>query len=68
VEVVEPFVSELPPSLAGRARLRSPSEAVDAADIIVMLVDHNDFKAMPIPKDRLDRIIDTRGVWVGHLA
>lgn len=66
VDVVEPFVSELPPNLKGQTRLRSPSEAVQEADIIVLLVDHDDFRAMPLPRQRPDCIVDTRGVWAGH--
>ncbi|GGD36020.1 UDP-N-acetyl-D-mannosamine dehydrogenase [Sinisalibacter lacisalsi] len=64
VDIVEPFIEELPPVLATRARLARPSEAVNESDIIVLLVDHDDFKAMPVPQAA--RLIDTRGVWAGH--
>ncbi|SDE30727.1 UDP-N-acetyl-D-mannosaminuronic acid dehydrogenase [Paracoccus isoporae] len=64
VDVVEPFVRELPPALDGKTRLMSASEALSACDIVVLLVDHDDFKAMPAPSGT--RIIDTRGVWTGR--
>lgn len=65
VDVVEPFVSKLPASLEGRARLVRPREALDACDVVVLLVDHDDFKAMPMPQ-KPRRLVDTRGVWTGQ--
>jgi UDP-N-acetyl-D-mannosaminuronic acid dehydrogenase len=61
--VVEPHVSELPKSLAGRARLMDAEEAIKQADIIVLLVDHKSFKK--IPRRLLEQrvVIDTRGCW-----
>lgn len=68
--VVEPFVRSLPIDLEGKAKLVRASEAINASDIIVMLVDHDDFKAMPVPKRDDLAIIDTRGIWSGlrHLS
>ncbi len=61
----EPFVSELPTTLAGidNLRLVPVGEAIDAADIIVLLVDHDQFKA--VKKTRLAGkvLYDTRGMW-----
>ncbi|MFV0492256.1 MAG: UDP-N-acetyl-D-mannosamine dehydrogenase [Pseudorhodobacter sp.] len=68
VEVVEPYIEELPPRLAGKARISRASEAAQNADIIVMLVDHNDFKALPAPRREDLRLIDTRGVWTGQVG
>lgn len=64
VTVVEPHVTTLPAGLDGRARLARPGEAINDCDVIVLLVDHDDFRAMPAPRNRF--VIDTRGVWVGH--
>lgn len=63
--IVEPFVRQLPTTLQGKAQLVKPSEALAAADIIVLLVDHDDFKLMPKPKRENLILIDTRGVWTG---
>lgn len=64
VDVVEPFVEALPASFGNQARLVRPTEAVRACDVIVLLVDHDDFKAMPAPTKA--RLIDTRGIWSSH--
>lgn len=65
VEVVEPFIEALPPAFAGKAMLASPSEAIESCDVLVILVDHSAFKAIPVPVDRGTKIIDTRGLWIG---
>ncbi|WP_168626097.1 MULTISPECIES: UDP-N-acetyl-D-mannosamine dehydrogenase [unclassified Cryobacterium] len=65
IRVVEPFSNSLPPALEGRARVRMQptGEAIDDADIVVLLVDHDQFKA--IPRSRLEGrvVFDTRGAW-----
>lgn len=66
LDVVEPFIAQLPCALDGKARLVRPGLAVQNCDVLVLLVDHDDFKAMPIPEKPGLRIIDTRGVWAGH--
>ncbi len=64
VDVVEPYITHLPAAFADKASLVRPGEAAGKADIIVLLVDHDDFKAMPAPAGK--RIVDTRGVWTGR--
>jgi UDP-N-acetyl-D-mannosaminuronic acid dehydrogenase len=65
IRVVEPFTHALPPELDGRpnVRMQSASDAIDEADIVVLLVDHEQFKT--IPKTRLEGrvVFDTRGAW-----
>ena len=68
VVVAEPYISDLPASLTGKVELLQSSEAVKTSDVIVLLVDHDDFKAMPTPIKFNRRIVDTRGVWIGHVA
>jgi UDP-N-acetyl-D-mannosaminuronic acid dehydrogenase len=63
VDVVEPFVDDLPASLKDQARLVSPAQAIAECDVLVMLVDHDNFKTMPIPVRKGLRLVDTRGVW-----
>ena len=59
---VEPNISELPVKLKSNLTLTSLDEALAEADIIVLLVDHNEFKS--VPHDKISgKIIDTRGIW-----
>jgi UDP-N-acetyl-D-mannosaminuronic acid dehydrogenase len=63
--VVEPNINELPPSLANtqNVTLTSLTQALKAADVIALLVDHTQFKRVS-KKPLLDKIIiDTRGIW-----
>jgi UDP-N-acetyl-D-mannosaminuronic acid dehydrogenase len=63
--IVEPYVSSLPPSLAGSpgVRMASMDEALAAADIIALLVDHREFAAVDRERLRDKVVIDTRGAW-----
>lgn len=67
IDVVEPNVSELPESLHhSNVRLRNADDALDRADIVVLLVDHDPFRSLTDKIARADRkptVIDTRGLW-----
>jgi UDP-N-acetyl-D-mannosaminuronic acid dehydrogenase len=67
IAAVEPHIEELPKELAARGNvtLEPLDEAVRDADIVVLLVDHSQFKAADRRKLRLREkvVIDTRGVW-----
>ncbi|APT92138.1 UDP-N-acetyl-D-mannosaminuronic acid dehydrogenase [Corynebacterium phocae] len=62
---VEPNVSELPARLKGfdNVELKEYFKAIEEADILLLLVDHKEFKE--IPRDVLQgkQIIDTKGLW-----
>lgn len=64
---VEPHIEELPRGLAGRqnVELRDLAGAVSDADIVLVLVDHTDFKHADRKPLRLREkiVIDTKGVW-----
>ena len=61
---VEPHVSELPDSLAGSGvKLTELDEALDAADIVVLLTDHQMFKALDRMRLAGKIVFDTRGIW-----
>lgn len=60
---VEPNVEQLPKHLAAQVTLHSISEALQQADVLVMLVDHNAFKAIKPEEIKQPWIIDTKGVW-----
>lgn len=61
--VVEPHVDHLPGALASQTTLVSQEEALQRADVVVMLVDHQVFKAVPAAAIRQPWIVDTKGVW-----
>ena len=62
--VVEPHVEDLPPGLAagGRTALVSLDQAL-AADVIVLLTDHGEFRSVDPRCLAGKRVIDTRGIW-----
>jgi len=67
IDVVEPHVMELPPELAAldNVSLVPFEQAVAAADIVVLLVDHSLFRAADPRRLGLAEkvLVDTRGVW-----
>ncbi|MCK9782288.1 MULTISPECIES: UDP-N-acetyl-D-mannosamine dehydrogenase [Enterobacterales] len=60
---VEPNIHELPTKLKGITELVSTEQALKDADIVLMLVDHQQFKAIPGSKVTQKWIVDTKGVW-----
>ncbi|MBW3470665.1 UDP-N-acetyl-D-mannosamine dehydrogenase [Proteus vulgaris] len=60
---VEPNIHELPTKLKGITELVSTEQALKDADIVLMLVDHQQFKAIPGSKVTQRWIVDTKGVW-----
>lgn len=61
---VEPNIDTLPEVLASQGvELVDLNEAVQRADIVVLLVDHRSFKRFPRGKLAEKIVIDTRGVW-----
>ncbi len=64
IVIVEPFAGALPKPLAGtRAQLVALDDALDQCGAIVLLVDHDVFKSVPL-NERRDKIVyDTRGLW-----
>lgn len=63
--VAEPHLHELPAALRGleNVSLTGTQAAVEAADVVLLLVDHTEFKDL----DRMlltdKRVVDTRGIW-----
>ncbi|MEI7176674.1 UDP-N-acetyl-D-mannosamine dehydrogenase [Pectobacterium carotovorum] len=60
---VEPNVKHLPSVLAGQVKLVDTSSALKEADVLVMLVDHRQFKAVNPEDVKQQWVIDTKGVW-----
>jgi UDP-N-acetyl-D-mannosaminuronic acid dehydrogenase len=61
---VEPNISELPKSLASKGVVMcDTAQALEEADILVLLVDHKPFKRIPRARVAEKVVIDTRGAW-----
>lgn len=61
--VVEPNIHTLPARLANHAQLVSLTDALQQADILVLLVDHQPFKALDGQQISQRWVVDTKGVW-----
>lgn len=62
--VVEPHIAALPPVLVQHeAVLADLKSAVDTADIVVLLVDHREFREIDRETLKEKVVIDTRGLW-----
>ena len=60
--VVEPNIDNLPDELKDKVELCTYEEAMEMADIALLLVDHKQFRTQARPSKAI-RLIDTRGVW-----
>jgi len=62
--IVEPHARELPGQIAEfGAKLKTADEALVQCDVLIMLVDHREFKAIPRQALEGKDIYDTRGIW-----
>ena len=61
---VEPNIHSLPDKLSDLdIRLTTAQDALTCADILLLLVDHEQFKHIPSASLKEKQLIDTRGVW-----
>jgi UDP-N-acetyl-D-mannosaminuronic acid dehydrogenase len=65
IRVADPYVLELPSELAAmnNVRLQRATDAVADADVVVMLVEHDKFKALSRNLLEGKVLFDTQGVW-----
>ncbi|MFD1803854.1 UDP-N-acetyl-D-mannosamine dehydrogenase [Mixta tenebrionis] len=61
--VVEPNVKQIPTKLANDATLVTQQQALEQADVLVMLVDHREFRAVAGEQVAQRWVVDTKGVW-----
>ena len=61
--VIEPNIETLPPSLEGKGDLMGRFSAFEQANVLVMLVDHREFKHTAYASRDNHWLVDTRGVW-----
>jgi UDP-N-acetyl-D-mannosaminuronic acid dehydrogenase len=64
IQIVEPYAGELPKQFDGSgAELADVDTALLDCDILVALVDHDAFKAIPLAERAHKLVYDTRGIW-----
>ncbi|PRY08071.1 UDP-N-acetyl-D-mannosamine dehydrogenase [Paraburkholderia sp. BL25I1N1] len=63
IVVVEPNVAVLPEALRGKVELTSLTSAIEAADIVLLLVDHREFKDINRRRLQSKLLVDTRGIF-----
>lgn len=61
--VTEPHIQQIPDILATQATLVSTEQALQEADILVMLVDHYAFRRVDAAHITQQWVVDTKGVW-----
>lgn len=61
--IVEPNTSILPAIFHDKAVLTDTETALNSADVLVMLVDHRQFKAVTPDQIKQQWVVDAKGVW-----
>lgn len=65
IRVVEPYAAQLPREFEGTAAtLIDLDEALEQSEILIVLVDHDQFKAVPLAERAGKLVYDTRGIWL----
>ena len=64
IHIVEPYATTLPPALAATgAALTDIDTALETCAVMVVLVDHDIFRSVPLDERRGKTVLDTRGLW-----
>lgn len=65
VQVVEPFIDELPSGIATFGNIELVPIPVDLTkyDVLIVLTDHDQFKTLDAPDPSQTKVFDTRGLW-----
>ena len=64
VRIVEPYAEALPAAFAGTgAALVDVDTAIETCSAMVVLVDHDVFRSIPLEERRDKDVLDTRGIW-----
>jgi len=64
VAVVEPYAAELPREFEGTgAELVDLDAALETCDVLIVLVDHDLFRSVPLAERTGKAVYDTRGIW-----
>ena len=64
ISVVEPYAAELPREFEGTgAHLIEVDTALEDCDLLIVLVDHDVFRSVPLAERAGKVVYDTRGIW-----
>jgi len=64
LKIVEPYISELPREIAATgAEFVCLREALASCEVAIVLVDHDEFRSIPLGERRHLAVLDTRGIW-----
>jgi len=64
VKLVEPHIRDVPAEFVGTgAELVDLDDALEICDILIVLVDHDIFKSVPVAERLNKTVYDTRGIW-----
>jgi len=64
IHVVEPYAAQLPVEFTGTgAHLIDIDTALETCDVLIVLVDHDVFKSVPLAERERKAVYDTRGIW-----
>ncbi len=64
IQIVEPYTAELPREFDGTgASLIDLDTALEETDILIVLVDHDVFRHVPLAERATKIVYDTRGIW-----
>ncbi len=65
VRIVEPYAAALPREFDGTgAALVDIDTALETCGVLIVLVDHDAFKAVPVAERAAHAVYDTRGIWL----
>lgn len=64
IHIVEPYIAELPQCLQqSGATLIDIDSAIEQCPVMIVLVDHDIFRAIPVEERAAKHVLDTRGIW-----
>ena len=64
IQIVEPYAAELPREFTGTGAVQIDlDEALEESEILLVLVDHDIFRAVPLAERASKLVYDTRGIW-----
>lgn len=64
VRIVEPYAGDLPDALAKTgATLIDIDTAIERCPLMIVLVDHDVFRSVPLEERASKQVLDTRGIW-----
>ncbi|MFM5884060.1 MAG: UDP-N-acetyl-D-mannosamine dehydrogenase [Novosphingobium sp.] len=65
IRLVEPYAAALPREFEGTgAQLIDIDTALESCGVLIVLVDHDQFKAVPLAERARHHVYDTRGIWL----